>query len=588
MSKPIESYALIGDGETAALVARDGSIDWLCWPDFDNDACLCALLGTDDNGRWSLAPRANILGTERRYRGDTLILETTIRTPDGTVWITDFMPLRRTHPALVRIVEGLSGTVDLLCALNPRFDYGALAPWWEVCEGGAVAVAGRHRLTLHASVPVSVQDGAVRTAFPLHEGERHTFVLTHTIAWEAAAPRLDVETALTATQAYWEGWISHFDAARTRWPAAVKRSLLTLKVLTHARTGGLIAAPTTSLPEVPAGAMNWDYRFSWLRDSTFTLGAFLNAGFEGEAIAWRDWLLRAIAGDPDALRIMYRVDGSRHLSEWTVDALRGYREARPVRVGNAASTQRQLDVYGEVLDTLALARRAGIVATNHQRGVERRLVELLGQIWQGRGSGVWESRGDTKRYTYSKAMCWVGFDRALRFYELSGEARSTLQACRDQAHAEVCREGWNAGLGTFTQTYGSHEVDASLLLLPLVGFLQANEPRMAATIQRIGRDLDQDGFIRRTRAKGDGSDEGAFLPCSLWMADCLRLQGRHEIAEDYLERVLGVANDVGLLSEEYDVPSRSLAGNFPQALTHLAVVNTALGLCGPVLDRGGG
>lgn len=588
MSKPIESYALIGDGETAALVARDGSIDWLCWPDFSDDACFCALLGTDRNGRWSIAPRAPINDTARRYRGDTMILETEMRTADGTVRITDFMPIRETISAVVRIVEGLSGTVEVDWEVCPRFDYGALAPWWETHDGGAVAVAGRHHLTLHTSVPVGVSDGGARGTFKLREGERHTFVLTRTASWCGDAKRLDADAALKATQAHWEGWISGFDAARTRWPGAVKRSLLTLKALTHARSGGLIAAPTTSLPEVPAGGMNWDYRYSWLRDSTFTLGAFLNAGFKTEATAWRDWLLRAIADDPDALRIMYRVDGSRHLSEWTVDALPGYREARPVRIGNAASTQKQLDVYGEVLDTLALARRVGIVATDHQRVVERRLVEHLAQIWQDRGAGIWESRGDPKRYTYSKAMCWVGFDRALRHCEMPRDLHATLTASRDRVHAEACREGWSAGLGSFTQSYGSPELDASLLLLPLVGFLGVEEPRMAATIERIRTDLDQDGLIRRMRAKGDASDEGAFLPCSLWMADCLRLQGRNELAEAYLERVLGVANDVGLLSEEYDVPGRCLAGNFPQALTHLGVVNTALGLCGPVVDRGGG
>ena len=588
MSKPIESYALIGDGETAALVGRDGSIDWLCWPDFDDDACFCALLGTDDNGRWSIAPRTPVIDVSRRYRGDTMILETQMRTAAGTVRITDFMPIRETLSAVVRIVEGLSGAVEMDCDVDPRFDYGALAPRWEASADGAGAVAGRHRLTLCASVPVGVENGGAKAAFRLREGERHTFVLSRTDAWDNDAPHLDVDAVLGATQVHWERWISGFDSTRTRWAAAVKRSLLTLKALTHARSGGLIAAPTTSLPEVPAGGMNWDYRYSWLRDSTFTLGAFLNAGFKAEATAWRDWLLRAIADDPESLRIMYRVDGSRHLSEWTVDALPGYREARPVRVGNAASTQKQLDVYGEVLDTLALARRVGIAATDHQCVVERRLAEHLAQVWQGRDAGIWESRGEPKRYTYSKAMCWVGFDRVLRHCDLSGELRATLSECRDQAHADICREGWNSGLGTFTQSYGSHDLDASLLLLPLVGFLEATEPRMAATIERIRSDLDQNGLIRRMRAKGNGEDEGAFLPCSLWMADCLRLQGRPELAEDYLERVLGVANDVGLLSEEYDVPGRCLTGNFPQALTHLGVVNTALSLCGPVVDRGGG
>ena len=430
MSKPIESYALIGDGEAAALVARDGAIDWLCWPGFDDDACFSALLGTRENGCWSIAPRERSDEGERRYRGDSLILETLWRTEGGLVRITDFMPVRGRLPALVRIVEGLSGTVEMAFELAPRFDYGALPPWWALDEDGAVAVVGRHRLTLRSPVPVAVEGGSITASFAVPEGKRLAFVLSRSDPWDADDPLPDAEAALTATQTYWEGWIGGFDAGRTRWPAAVKRSLLTLKALTHARSGGLIAAPTTSLPEVPAGAMNWDYRFSSLRDSTFTLGAFINAGFTAEATAWRDWLLRAIGGEPEALRIMYRVDGSRHLEEWTVDALPGYREARPVRVGNAASTQQQLDIYGEVLDTLALARRAGIAATDHQREIERRLVAHLGRIWRERGAGIWESRGDPKRYTYAKAMCWVGFDRALRHHAIPEADLARLTALR--------------------------------------------------------------------------------------------------------------------------------------------------------------
>ncbi|SDM29712.1 Glucoamylase (glucan-1,4-alpha-glucosidase), GH15 family [Methylobacterium phyllostachyos] len=589
MSKPIESYALIGDGQTAALVARDGSIDWLCWPEFDSDACLSALLGDDSNGRWLVAPRG-AGEVERRYCGDTLVLETVFHTDAGRARVTDFMPIRGRHSSLVRIVEGLSGTVAMDLDLRLRFDYGALAPWCEARGDGAVATVGQHRVYLRAPMPVtvSVEDGRIAAGFTLREGESHALVLTCTAAWDPEPEPIDPRGALTATLAHWEGWIGTFDASRTRWPEAVKRSLLTLKAMVHQRSGGLIAAPTTSLPEAPAGAMNWDYRYSWLRDATFTLGAFINAGFCAEATAWRDWLLRAIAGDPDAMRIMYRVDGSRHLDEWTVDELPGYREARPVRIGNAASTQVQIDVYGEVLDTLALARRAGIEPSAHQTAMEARIVAHLERVWHHRGSGVWESRGQPRQYTYSKAMCWVGFDRALAHANLDGPTRGRLESLRARVHAEVCHEGWNAGLSTFTQSYGSHALDASLLLLPLVGFLPVNDPRMAATIARIGTDLDQGGFIRRTRAKGDGTDEGVFLPCSLWMADCLRLQDRHDEAAVYLERVLGVANDVGLLSEEYDVPGRCLTGNFPQALTHLAVVNTALGLSGPVLNRGGG
>ncbi|GJE79102.1 glycoside hydrolase family 15 protein [Methylorubrum thiocyanatum] len=587
MSKPIESYALIGDGQTAALVARDGSIDWLCWPDFDSDACLSALLGDVENGRWLLAP-AEVGEVRRRYRGDTLVLETEFHGQAGSVRLTDFMPIRGRHSNLVRIVEGLSGAVAMDCDLRLRFDYGALPPWCEPRDDGAVATVGQHRVILRAPVPVTVRDGTLAAGFTLREGERHAFVLTCTASWDPEPEPIDAQAALDGTIAHWEDWIGSFDASRTRWPEAVKRSLLTLKAMVHQRSGGLIAAPTTSLPEAPAGDMNWDYRYSWLRDATFTLGAFINAGFTDEATAWRDWLLRAIAGAPDEMRIMYRVDGSRHLDEWTVDALPGYREARPVRIGNAASTQVQIDVYGEVLDTLALARRAGILASAHQEAMEARIVAHLEKVWHRRGSGVWESRGQPRQYTYSKAMCWVGFDRTLAHARLDDATRGRLEALREHVRGEVCRDGWNAGLGTFTQSYGSHALDASLLLLPLVGFLPADDPRMAATIARIGTELDQSGFIRRTRAKGNGADEGAFLPCSLWMADCLRLQGRQDEAAAYLERVLGVANDVGLLSEEYDVPAKELTGNYPQALTHLAVVNTALGLSGPVLSRGGG
>ena len=359
----------------------------------------------------------------------------------------------------------------------------------------------------------------------------------------------------------------------------------------HQETGGLVAAPTTSLPEEPAGALNWDYRYCWLRDATFTLGAFVNAGYTDEATQWRDWLLRAIAGSAAKMRIMYRLDGSRHLSEWEVDNLPGYRGARPVRIGNAASTQHQIDVYGEVLDCLDLARRAGIEITRHHEEIERRIVDQLARVWNTRGSGIWEARTEPLNYTYSKAMAWAGLDRALRdggaLYDDSAERRHHLGALRQQVHDEVCREGWNAGLNTFTQAYGSQVMDASLLLLPLVGFLPADDPRMAATIARIADELSEGGLIRRHKRKFDGANEGAFLPCSCWMADCLRLQGRHDEAVAQFERLLAVGNDVGLFSEEYDVPGRCLTGNFPQALTHIAIVNTALGLSGPTLNRGG-
>ena len=600
MSNPIESYALIGDGASAALVGRDGSIDWLCWPRFDDDACFCALLGTPENGHWRIAPVDGGGKIQRRYRGDTLVIETTTRTAAGTVRITDFMPVRALVPegtaALVRVVEGLSGAVPMDFELRLRFDYGALPPRCEVVDGGFVALAGPARITLRGSVPVQMRDAAARAAFTLREGERQTFVLNYASATAGDPPTVDPDAALAATVHHWESWIGRFDASRTHWPAAVKRSLLTLKAMVHHRSGGLVAAPTAGLPEVPAGKANWDYRYCWLRDATFTLGAFLNAGYHDEAVAWRDWLLRAVADAPEELRIMYRVDGSRQIAEWTVDDLPGYRAARPVRIGNAAATQTQLDVYGEVLDCFALARRAGIAVTPHQRDVEQRVARHLSKVWMRRDSGIWESRGEPRPYTYSKAMAWVGIDRAARVARQDGPGERTgegdvadeLAAVAKRIHAEVCSEAFVPSLDTFTQSYGSHALDGSLLLLPLVGFLPPDDPRIVATVARIERELGQDGFIRRQRIKADDTDEGAFLPCSLWMADCLRLQAKPDEAAAYLERVLGVANDVGLLSEEYDVPTRSLAGNFPQALTHLAVVNTALGLSGPVLDRGGG
>ena len=590
MSSPIEDYALIGDGETAALVNRDGSIDWLCWPRFDDDACFAALLGTPANGRWLIAPEGAVTGRSRRYQDDTLIIEQNLTTEHGRVRTIDFMPNRGAFSSLVRIVEGLSGAVPMRLDLALRFDYGSLPPWSEVEGTGFSARVGPNRVTLHSDVPITVADHDAGARFTVREGERLAFALSYAPSTHPPTPPLDVDSALKETQGYWRGWIGRFDDGKTRWPQVVRRSLITLKALAHRQTGGLIAAPTAGLPEAPAGSMNWDYRYCWLRDATFTLGAFCNAGFLEEATAWRDWLLRAVAGSPDEMRIMYRVDGSRHLSEWVVDALPGYREARPVRIGNAASTQHQIDVYGETLDCLSFARRAGIPVTDHHRQVERLITDHLETVWHARGSGVWELRAEPKQYTYSKAMAWAGFDRALRdeeaFGTLDDRRRAHLEQLRRKVHADVIREGFNVGLNTFTQSYGSHALDASLLLMPIVGFLPADDPRMAATIARIGAELNEGGLIRRKAPKAEGPSEGAFLACSCWMADCLNMQGRHEEAVAQFERVLAVGNDVGLFSEEYDVPAGCLTGNFPQALTHLAVVNTALGLSGPVLNRG--
>ncbi len=595
MSTPLEDYALIGDGESAALVSRDGSIDWLCWPRFDSAACFAALLGTLANGRWLIGltdRNGGIRGRSatRRYQSDTLVLETSLFAAEGSVRLIDFMPVREDVAALVRIVEGLEGTCQLRMDLRLRFDYGTMLPWTEATEDGFVATVGSNRITVTAPIALELRDHAAEAVFSVAAGQRLVFVMQHHDVTRPAPLPLDAEAALLRTQAFWREWIGRFDTGRTRWPDVVRRSLLTLKSMIHRPTGGLIAAPTTSLPEAPGGAMNWDYRYCWLRDSTFTLGALVNAGYHDEARNWRDWLLRAIGGSPENMRIMYRVDGDRHLDEWSVAGLPGYRHALPVRIGNAASTQLQIDVWGEVLDTLHLADQAGLPGSRQADQVRKELVEHLAEVWNQPGAGIWESRNKPRHYTYSRVMAWVAIDRFVRGFGPGGDATvlRRMKALRRQIHDEVCREGWNDGLGTFTQYFGGQELDAGLLLLPLVGFLPADDPRMAGTIAAIRRDLGEGGFIRRTRHSGTDNPEGAFLACSCWMADCLNLLGQSEEAAAQFERVLDVRNDVGLLSEEFNVKARHLAGNFPQALTHLAVVNTGLSLSGPVINRGGG
>ncbi len=589
MSTPIEDYALLGDGQTAALLSRDGSIDWLCWPRFDDPACFAALLGTPEHGHWVIAPMAPATRRSRRYRDDTLVMETDFETAGGAVRIIDFMPIRKGASALVRIVAGLRGTVRMRCRLRLRFDYGALPPWSQGKGREMVAKVGPDLAVLRAQVDLTVGSDATSAEFEVTEGQRLAFVLSYGAAHLPAPEPFDAEAALVETNDYWREWIGRFDNGKTAWPIQTRRSLITLKAMIYAPTGGLVAAPTTSLPEAPGGTMNWDYRYCWLRDASFTLCALLNAGFHAEAAGWRDWLLRAVAGSPEQLRIMYKVDGSRHLAESEIEALPGYRYSRPVRVGNAASTQHQVDVFGELLDALDLARRGGVASSDHETIVRRKIVDHIAKIWNTEGSGVWESRSQPRHYTYSKVMAWVGIDRFIRDHDETGSMDlEKLARLRQTIHDEICTEGWNAGLGTFTQHYGGQSVDASLLLLPLVGFLPADDPRMAATITTIQRELSEGGLIRRTKAKAEGPNEGAFLACSCWMADCLNMQGRADEARAQFERVLAVANDLGLLAEEFNVPGKHLAGNFPQALTHLAVVNTALGLSGPTLQRGGG
>ncbi|MDQ2801911.1 MAG: glycoside hydrolase family 15 protein [Pseudomonadota bacterium] len=591
MASQIQDYGLVGDGETCALIARDGSADFLCWPRFDSDACFCALLGDERHGRWLIAPEAPPAQVRRRYRGDTLVLETEFETGAGVVRLTDFMPVRGQHSSLVRIVEGVRGQVAMCSDLRLRFDYGFMPPWSRPDGDTLIADVGPDMVVFRAPMPVetSSTDSTASARFTVSAGQRQAFVLSYGNSMEPPPPPLDADAALAATVSYWEGWISRFDKP-CHWPAAVKRSLITLRALIHFKTGGLIAAGTLGLPEVPGGAMNWDYRYCWLRDATFTLTALLNAGYTDEATRWRDWILRAIAGRPDKMQVVYRVDGGRRLEEWPAKWLPGYEASKPVLVGNKAAEQHQLDTYGEVLDAMHVAAHGGVGRRAHGIEVETALVHHLESIWDKPSSDIWESRGEPRCYTYSQAMAWVGVSQFLKgartHAAADGDMIRRLETLRTTIHAEVCERGFDAGLGHFVDYYGGHSLDASLLLLPSVNFLPADDPRMAGTIAAIERDLMDGGLVRRKPAKNDGHDEGAFLVCSCWLADCMKKQGRCDDARAMLERVIGLSNDVGLLSEEYHVPTQRLIGNMPQALTHLGVVNTALSLSGPVMQRG--
>ena len=586
-SQPIEDYGLIGDGKTAALIGRNGSLDWLCWPGFDSEACFSALLGTHDNGRWLIAPVDFEGPATRRYQADTVVLETDFKTASGAVRVIDFMPPGGRTSSVIRIVVGLHGKVTMRLALTLRFDYGRLMPWVEPRQDGFTAKVGPHTVSLQSPVGILIDHSGTTAEFVISEGQRLPFILSYGALEEA--DRLNPEALLADTQGYWRAWMGRFTKS-TEWPAAVRRSLLTLRALIDHATGGLVAAPTTSLPETPGGALNWVYRFCWLRDATFTVAALVNAGYRQEATEWRDWILRAVGAEPSTLRIMYHVDGRQCASERTLDWLPGYRWAVPVRIGNAAATQRQVDVYGELIDAMEFSTRAGIPQSDHGRHVEREIVTHLESIWDTAGQGLWESRKEPRHYTYSRVMAWVGVDRFLHSAERYGHAApktiERLRELRREIHAEICREGYDPGLGTFVQHYGSQELDASLLLLPIVGFLPADDPRMARTISAIENDLVRDGLVFRTLSELN-SGQGAFLPCTCWLADCRRMQGRVDEAREALERVLSVGNDLGLLSEEYNLKGRHLSGNFPQALTHLAVLNTALSLGENVQHRGG-
>lgn len=596
MSLPIEDYALIGNTRTAALVGRDGSVDWLCVPRFDSAACCAALLGNPDHGRWLLAPDAPPRAVRRAYRDGTLVLETEFDNEQGTVRITDCMTHWDDRCDLVRIVEGLRGSVDMRCELTIRFDYGTVTPWVQRTDDGLLATAGPDSLQLHSQVPLHGEDMSSVATFSVEAGRMLPFVLTYFPSHREAPLPVDPYSACQETTRWWREW-SRKSGYRGLYADAVERSLITLKALTYAPTGAIVAAPTTSLPVYPGGTRNFDYRYCWLRDATFTLYALLIAGYTAEACAWREWLLRAAAGRPQDLQILYGIAGERRLSESELPDLPGYQGATPVRVGNAAYSQRQLDVYGEVFDALHLARRSRLGPTARTWDLQRVLLDFLESNWQEPDSGIWEVRGPPRHFTYSKVMAWVAFDRAVKAVEHFGlEGPSAhWQALRDSIHREVCSRGYDRERGTFVQAYDSREPDASLLMLPLVGFLPAQDPRMRNTVATIERELTAgDGLVRRYRSDrvDDGlpAGEGVFLPCSFWLVDNLAMTGRHDEARALFERLLELRNDVGLLSEQYDPDSRRLLGNFPQAFTHITLVNSARNLTrsgGPGEHRAG-
>ncbi|WP_030759470.1 glycoside hydrolase family 15 protein [Streptomyces sp. NRRL F-2664] len=591
MTQPIEDYALIGDLMTSALVGRDGSIDWLCLPRFDSAACFARLLGDEENGHWRIAPLGAADGercTRRAYVDGTLVLESYWETETGTVKVIDFMPQRDVAPDVVRIVEGVSGTVRMLSTLRLRFDYGHAVPWVRRIDGERVAVAGPDSAWFRSEPPVRTwgEDNSTRSQFPVTAGRRVAFVLTWHPSHEPRPEPTDPIEALECSLSDWRAWASlcRYDGPHKE---AVVRSLITLKALTYAPTGGIVAAATTSLPEELGGVRNWDYRYCWLRDSTLTLGSLLTSGFLDEARAWREWLLRAVAGAPADLQIMYGIAGERRIPECELPWLRGFASSTPVRVGNAAVDQLQLDVYGEVIDSLHLARSAGLPAEAHSWRIQLALLDFLEQNWQRPDEGLWEVRGPRRHFVHSKVMAWVAADRAVRTLEsdpsLPGEV-NRWRAMRDAVHRDVCDKGFDPERGTFTQYYGSRELDAATLLIPRVGFLPPDDPRVCGTVEAVRAELGRSGLVRRysTADTDDGlpGDEGAFLACSFWLADALYLTGREDEARALFERLLTVCNDVGLLAEEYDPVSGRQLGNFPQAFSHVALVNTALTLAG--------
>jgi GH15 family glucan-1,4-alpha-glucosidase len=583
MPSRIEDYAMVGDLQTTALVGADGSVDWMCFPRFDSPACFAALLGEEANGRWRIAPTSGGRCTRRRYVENTLVLETEWETPSGTVRVVDCMPPRGVAPDLVRVVEGVEGTVEITSDLGIRFDYGHVLPW-IIAEGREVlAVAGPDALWLRASGPHEVTEGRVVSRFTVSEGERIPFVLTWTPSYSKRPLAIDGLQAVEDTKRFWSDWASGI-AYEGRWQEAVHRSLVTLKGLTYEPSGGIVAAATTSLPETLGGSRNWDYRYCWLRDTTFTLGALLGAGLLEEARSWQQWMLRAVAGDPSDAQIMYGIDGTRRLPEYELPWLSGYEGASPVRIGNDAAGQVQLDVPGEVLRAAHVGRAAGIMVSERGWELQQWIAGRLEEGWKQPDNGIWESRGDKQHFVYSKVMCWVAFDALVKGVErfgLDGPV-DRWRAVRDEIHADVTERGYSAEKKSFTQAYDSDVLDACALLIPRVGFLPYDDERVINTVETIRDELTEDGLVLRYRT--DESDdglsgrEGSFLICSFWLVDALRGIGRKGEAEELFERLLALRNDVGLLSEEYDTRARRLVGNFPQAFTHLALVNCALAL----------
>jgi GH15 family glucan-1,4-alpha-glucosidase len=595
MTQRIEDYALIGDTQTAALVGRDGSIDWLCLPRFDSGSCFARLLGNEGHGRWLIAPDAEAeVSSTRSYRGDTLVLETEWHTSEGSVRVIDFMPPRHYHPRVIRIVEGVAGSVDMSTELVIRFEYGKDVPWVRQIDGYFQAVAGPESLCLDTVVDLEGHDRKSTGRFSVRAGESVSFVLSWHRSYEPRPTVTDPVRALTETTAYWEEWCEGVTRVQGEWQELVQRSLITLKALTYGPTGGIVAAPTTSLPEAIGGVRNWDYRYCWVRDATLTLDALIEAGCRDEAQAWIQWLARTAAGAPEQLQIMYGPGGERRLNEFEIDWLPGYEGSVPVRIGNAASDQFQLDVYGELMDAIDRARAHGIPTDDVIWELQLVLMKFVSSHWRDPDDGIWEVRGPRRSFTHSRVMAWVAFDRAIRAVERDGLEGPVddWRRSREEVHDEVCSLGWSDKRQSFTQYYGADELDASVLMIPLVDFLPADDRRVVATVDAIQRELMVDGFVVRYQgASGvDGLPgvEGAFLPCTFWLADALALMGRVDEAREIFTRLQSVGNDLGLFAEEYDPIGHRLLGNFPQAFTHVGLINTARNLTAALAARDAG